>query len=120
MLYTVNCAILGIKDTFTIEIDSDEPVYHLKKQIKEEKFRTLASFRASELQLYKVNIPVSDFRTLLESVFQNTVKYKEDQKLQKSWSKLSAYFGMTGPLVRETLHILVERPRSESFGSSWL
>ena len=58
---------------------------------------------------------MSDYDILLESVFQNTVEYKEDQELQNSWTKLSAYFGVTGPLVGETLHILVERPGGESF-----
>ena len=118
MLYTVNCAVLGIKATFSVKIDSDEQLYELQKQIREQ-FRNLASFQASDLQLYKVNIPVSDYDTLLESVYQNTVEYKEDQKLQNNLRRLSTYFGATGPFVGETLHILVERPRSESFDSSW-
>ena len=120
MLYTVNCAILGNKNAFSVKIDSNEQVSELKEQIRAEEFQTLASFEASALELYKANIPVSDsdYDTLMESVSQNTVEDKEDQRLRNPFSKLSTAFGATGPLVEETLHILVKRPRGESFSPS--
>ncbi len=113
MLYTVNCAILGNKDIFLVEIDSNAQVSKLKQQIREKEIQTLEPFAASNLQLYKVDIFVSDsdYDTL------NTVEIKEDQRLRKSVSRLSTVFGARGPL-EETLHILVEHPRGESFSSS--
>ena len=120
MLYTVICAILGREKAFSVKIDSDKQVSELKNQIKGQESQTLDPFAASALELYKVDIPVSDYSSLMESVSQNAVEYKEDQRLRNHFSKLSTVFGATGPLVGETkiLHILVERPGSESFTSS--
>ena len=114
MSYTVNCAILGHKDAFSVKIDSNEQVSELKNWIKVLQSETLASFDVTNIRLYKVDIHVSNYAAVMESVYQHTVKYKEDQMLQNPLSKLSTVFGGTTPLVG-LLHILVEHPRGESF-----
>ena len=117
ILYTVNCAILGQKDAFSIRIDSDEQVFELKNRIKALQSRTLSSFDVTDFRLYKADIPVSDYAAVMKSVYQKIVEYKEDQRLQNPLSKLSAVFGGTAPLVG-LLHILVECLGGESFDSS--
>jgi len=120
-MYTVNCAILGNKTRyiFSVKIDSNKQVSQLKNQIRAEAFHKHAPFAASDLRLYKVNIPVSDsdYDALMEFASPNNVELKEDQRLRRSVSKLSTVFGATGPL-EETLHILVEHPGGKSFSSS--
>ena len=117
MLYTVNCAILGQKEGFSVKIGSDEQVSELKHRIKARQSRTLASFNVTDIKLYKVDLRLSDYAAVMESVYQNTVEYKEDQSLQEPFSELSVVFAGTAPLVG-LLHILVECLRGESFSSS--
>ena len=86
----------------------------LKNRTKVQESLTLA---ASALEVYKVDIPVSDYGTLMESVSQNTVEYEENHRLRNPLDDLSIVFGATGPLVK-TLHVLVEQPGGELFSSS--
>ncbi len=113
MLYTVNCAILGTKDIFSVEIDSNAQVSKLKTQIRDQEIRKLEPFAPSDLRLYKLETFVSDsdYDTL------NNLELKEEQRLRRSVSRLSTVFGATGPL-EETLHIVVDYPRGESISSS--
>ena len=113
MLDTVICAILGHKEAFSIEIQSNSRVSQLKSQIKEQEFLMLA---ASSLELYKVDIPLSDRVTLMASVSQQTIVYHEHQRLQDPLDFISTVFGAT--LSEDTLHILVKIPRGDSFSSS--
>ena len=117
MLYIVNCAILGHKTNTSVPIESNMPVSELQHQIKSRNCRTLGSFDDSALELYFVDTPVDDYETLMESVSQKTVDYKEEQKLRSNWDALSTVFGPTGP-SEKTLHILVKYPAGESFSSS--
>ena len=113
MSYTVICAILGHEELFSVEIESNKPVSELKNRIKAQEALPLA---ASALKLYRVDIPVSDHVTLMESISRKTVAYNEDQRFQNPIVALSTVFGAT--FSEGTLHILVDCPKGESFSSS--
>ncbi len=116
--YTVTCAILGHRKAFSVEIDSDKPVSTLKSKIRAEEFQALDSFQASDLKLYKINIPVPDniptYETLIDSIYLRTIRLNEANELRHPFHKLSTF---QDGFPDGNLHILVEVPAGESFSS---
>jgi len=105
--YTVFCAILGDDDLFPVTINGDQSVGELKKQIKVEKSLKLASFEASTLTLYKVEISLNenDYGPLMEAISQSSVGVEEDQKLRFPFTPLST---IPDGFPKDVLHILVK------------
>jgi len=105
--YTVYCAILGDNTLFPVTINGDQSVGELKKQIKVEEPLKLASFGASTLTLYKVEISLkeNDYGPLMEAISQSSVEVEEDQQLRFPLSKLST---IQGGFPQGVLHILVK------------
>ena len=113
MSYTLLCAILGKETPFAIQADGNELVYELKRRICAEEHQTLASFQASNLILYKVNIEVSSqetFSMAMEAISQGSIDVHD--RLNYSFSPVSGYFDLPN-LPARTIHILVERPTGE-------
>jgi len=114
--FAVMCAILGHNKAFSVEIKSDKPVSQLKNEIRATAFETLASFQALGLKLYKVNLPVPDYHTLIDSISKRTIEFNEEDELVDPTAELHDVFGELGP-PRKNIHILVEVPEGESFSS---
>ena len=112
--YTVTCATLGHNQEFSVKIDSNELVSELKNKIRATEFQTLAS--ASALQLYKVDIPLSesDPSALFHSISQHTIEFDKGKELRNPFCKLSK---IKGGFPDGVLHILVQLPPSESIHS---
>src|SRR5258706_8858926 len=116
VVYTVTCAILGHRTAFSVKIDSNEQVSELKRQIRAEQFQALALFQASDLNLYKINIPVTPtYDAVIEPIYQRTVNVNEDDELKDPTAELEDVFPDGAP--RKTIHILVKVPEGESFSS---
>jgi hypothetical protein len=60
--FLLNCFVLGDDESkvFTVEVSKDKNVSILKKLIKEEKAHLLSNVDASDLDLWKVCLPVDD------------------------------------------------------------
>ncbi len=56
----IYCIINGEDVPFSVKIESDETVDTLKKVIRGKRMHRLASFEASELNLYHIDIPDDD------------------------------------------------------------
>ena len=111
------CAILGHNTAFSVKTDGNEPVSELKNKILQANPTTLASFEASALKLYKINIPVPDlsaYTTLIDSIFRRTIEFTKGNELLNPFCKLST---IPGSFPDDNLHILVEVPAGESFSS---
>ena len=93
--YTMMCAILGDKDKEAFQSKSMaiyEPVSELKNKIKQANPTTLASFEASALKLYKINIHVSDtlpYKTLIDSISRRTIEFNKRDELVNPFCQLS-------------------------------
>ena len=110
---TVMCAVLGQnRPAFEVKINSNEQVFALKSKIN----GALGRFEASTVKLYQVNIPVSNYHTLIESISQRTIKFDEETKLGYPFLGL---WEINGGFPDRHLHILVEvpAPAGESFSS---
>ncbi|SRR5258706_9032305 len=116
VVYTVTCAILGHRNAFSVEIDSDKPVSTLKSKIRAEQFQALRSFQASDLKLYKINIPVTPtYNAAIEPIYQRTINFNEGDELADPTAQLEEVFLEGAP--RKTIHVLVKVPEGESFSS---
>src|SRR5258706_3506435 len=111
VVYTVMCAILGERKVFEVKIDSDERISALKNKIK-----PADPIGASDLKLYKINIPVPNYKTLIDSISERTIEFKEEDELVDPFCKLSTFQDGFG-FPEGNLHILVEVPAGESFSS---
>ena len=113
MMLNVNCAILGHRDIFSVEIDIQNQVSELKNRIKDTE---LLSCKASSLELYWVQYHVPDedeaYETLVESIHQNTIQFDPKNKLARPLQMLSS---ITGGFPKGNIHILVKVPEGESF-----
>ena len=104
MSLSLNCIILGDKHdrVFTVEVPKNKNVSILKKLIKEEKASRLKGVDASDLDLWKVSLPVDTVTQKL------TVDDIETCRKLRSVEKISSTFGEA--LEDEHVHILVEAP----------
>jgi len=113
----VQCAVLGYRGLFSIEIESDMLlVSQLAYKIKVTKPRVLGLFDPDDLLLYKVDIDLVNNAAcdeILETIHLGSIEYSEDQKLHH-FTELSSVFGTTGPLKR-AINILVKPLTGESF-----
>ena len=113
-MLNVNCAILGHRDIFSVEIDIQNQVSELKNRIKATEPLTLQSCDPSSLELYWVQYPVPDedeaYETLVESIYQKTVPLDPKNKLGRPLRKLSR---ITGGFPKDNIHILVRVPEGE-------
>jgi len=114
MAYTLSCIILGEKVSFPVKINKDQLVGELKNEIKKETQR-LALFDALDLNLYPLNMVVSDmdYPKVKRAIIQKTFECKETDELQPEFV-LSAYFGDTNPPKPGAVHIVVVPPQSKS------
>ena len=115
MVYTIFCAILGVSDhnnAFPVRMDQTQTVGELISELNV----ALGRPEFSNLELYQVNVPVTDntYRTVIESITQRTIKFDEETKLGFPFLKLSK---VNGGFPKEHIHILVEvpAPAGESF-----
>lgn len=113
-MLNVNCAILGHKGFFSVEIDIQNQVSELKNRIKATEPLTLQSCDPSSLELYWVQYPVPDedeaYETLVESIYQKTVPLDPKNKLGRPLRQLSR---ITGGFPKDNIHILVRVPEGE-------
>jgi len=114
MEYTLSCIILGDKASSPVKIKSDQLVGELKDEIKK-KTQRLALFEALELNLYPLNMVVSDmdYPKVKRAIIQKTFECKEKDELQPEFA-LSVYFGDTNPPKPGAVHIVVVPPQSKS------
>ena len=115
MPYTVSCAIIGHKALFSVKINKTQTVDELKDAIKAKKQDALASFDASSLMLYKVDIDISKKETLAEVMLQIS------QSLIKVNEELNPFFTIReyykAAPRRKSIHILIQLPRGELIDS---
>jgi len=114
MEYTLSCIILGENVSFPVKINKVQLVGELKNEIKKEA-QILALFEARELNLYPLNMVVSDmdYPKVKQAINQKKFECKETDKLQPEFA-LSAYFGDTNPPKPGAVHIVVVPPQSKS------
>lgn len=101
------CLVYGdipSKHAFSIKIPNTDNIDELKKLIRKEKSPELDTFAADKLELWKVNIPVSELATL-DKNFDN--KYIEKERLFP-FSDIEDIF--PNPPDRKHLHIIVQTP----------
>ena len=115
-MLNVNCAILGHRYIFSVEIDIQNQVSELKNRIKATVPLTLESCDPPALELYWVQYHVPDedeaYETLVESIHQNTIQFDPKNKLARPLQMLSS---ITGGFPKGNIHILVKVPEGESF-----
>ena len=114
-MYTILCLIEGEENPFTVDIDGDRLVHHLKGLIKKEKPVALADVDSNNLNLYHVNLEFDESDkeehiTRANEVLQGLTKHKP----LHPWRSLSE---IEGGFPNGVLHILVQLPPSESIYS---
>jgi hypothetical protein len=103
-LQSLNCFVLGSRgdQVFTVKIEKTENVSILKDLIKEKKARLLSHVEASDLELWKVSLPVDSLTQQL------TVDDIEGPRKLHPVKKISSLFGEA--LNDELVHVLVQSP----------
>jgi len=116
MEYTLCCILLGEKVSFPVKIKDAQLVGELKDEIKK-KTQRLALFDALDLNLYPLNMVVSDmdYPKVKQTIIEKTFECKETHELQPEF-ELSVYFGDTNPPKPGAVHIVVVPPQSKSIG----
>ena len=110
VVYTVMCTILGHNKPFSVKIDINEPVSELKKQIRGEELRTLESFGASALQLFKINAHGDTSKERINALEEELQRISSDAPLD-ALDCISDVFPEMPPV--KTYHILVVPPQGE-------
>jgi Crinkler effector protein N-terminal domain len=111
MPYKLLCIVIGEKAPFSIKIDDTELVDDLKDAIKKKKEHTLGAFDADALNLYKINVNISNDDTYDKMIHDISRSDYKKWKLNPSF-KVSEYSGETG-FPEKTIHILVDFPSGE-------
>ena len=105
-MLSLTCYLLGdnVKQYFIVEIEESETVSILKDLIKEKKAPHLDHLAASDLDVWKVNLPISNLKQSL-----GKIELDDDSSLSQS-HKLSQVFST--PLVSELehVHIVIKSP----------
>ena len=115
MPYTLFCLIPSSKSYFSIDIDENKTVGHLKKEIKKEKSVELKALDADALRLYKINVDISDKnkrQKIIEEIYQGDYEFTSKEFLHPI-DELEVVFESSAP-PRQTIHILVLLPEGES------
>jgi len=107
--YTVMCAIPGHKG-FSVKIANDQPVSELSNLIRDAGFKTLGSFQASELKLYKINACGKTNEERNEAL-QEEINRNKDAPPLDEFDIISELFPERPPI--KTYHILVVHPQGE-------
>ena len=106
MMLSLVCYLLGdnVKRYFIVKIEETETVSILKDLIKEKKAPHLDHLAASDLDVWKVNLPISNLKQSL-----GKIELDDDSSLSQS-HKLSQVFST--PLVSELehVHIVIKSP----------
>jgi hypothetical protein len=103
MTLSLNCYLLGDDPNrmFTVKVPETDNVSILKKLIKEEKAPHLNHVAASDLDIWKVDLPISNFQKNLGKI--NLV----DNNSLSPLDELSQVF--LAPLSRH-VHVVIKRP----------
>ena len=106
MMLSLVCYLLGdnVKRYFIVKIEETGTVSILKDLIKEKKAPHLDHLAASDLDVWKVNLPISNLKQSL-----GKIELDDDSSLSQS-QKLSQVFST--PLVSELehVHIVIKSP----------
>ncbi|CAG8541901.1 9942_t:CDS:2 [Paraglomus occultum] len=111
---TLSCLLMGddpYANVFTVDIDDNKLVSHLKKAIKQEQPQTFANVDSKNLKLWKVNIPLDEPEPNLSLTTTNkfNITIREglpDVKLLSAWDDISDYF--SGQPPKKHVHIVVQ------------
>ena len=111
------CAILGDASIFSVDFNNTQTVEELQDAIKAKKKHALASYDASSLVLYKVNIDISNkeiYPGLMEQLRQSSIN--KGEMLAPPYA-LSEYWGESDLPKKKTINVLVHVSRGESIDS---
>ena len=112
---TLNCLVNGesTNNVFPVDIDTGENklVGNLKEFIKEKKRNAFRSVDASDLTLWKVNIPVDDEEALADLALEDNEE-EGVQKLNPTWKIRKAF---PDEPKEKHVHIIIKRPAGECF-----
>ena len=118
MSYTLRCAIIGHTEVIPLEVKETWSIGHIKNHLKALETQTLASFNASGLKLYKVDINIAERdirKKVMQQIHQGSIKFDREEAMDGA-DDVSEYWELS-KLSRRTIHILVELPLRESIDS---
>ncbi|KAF9198978.1 hypothetical protein BGZ49_000072 [Haplosporangium sp. Z 27] len=102
---TVFCVINGMSEPFSIDINPEKTVDHLKKAIKTEKSIDFANVDADNLHLWQVSLSINDYDDDAPITLQDHTNARKLRPI----SKLSKVFE-TLPPPEDTIHMIVQKP----------
>ncbi|KAF8967213.1 hypothetical protein BGZ46_000221 [Entomortierella lignicola] len=106
---TVFCVIDGASEPFSIDINPEKTVDHLKDAIKEKQTPIFNDLRASDLHLWQVSLSINDY----DEDAPITLQDHTDAKKLRPIIKLCKVFE-TLPPPEDTIHIIVQRSSTEA------
>ena len=92
-LLSLNCYLLGdnVKRYFIVKIEEDETVSILKDLIKEKKAPHLDHVSASDLDIWKVDLPILNLKKGLDEIeLDDDNSLSQDQRLSEVFSNLAS------------------------------
>jgi hypothetical protein len=103
MMLSLTCYLLGdnVKRYFIVKIEETESVSIFKDLIKEKKAPHLDHVAASDLDIWKVDLPISNLKKSLDKIELN-----DDNSL----SQVQKLSGVFSTLVSEHVHIVIKSP----------
>ena len=110
MSYTTDCAILGNNTIFQVNIDGGQSVLDLKDAIEVEGKKILGSCSAANLNLYHVDIDVSEEETLknvMEIISRGSIDGINNKELNHPFRELRKVF-QQGPPARKGIYIIAK------------